>query len=37
MGGYSKLGLAAFRRAWVNLTLVWGAALLITSLVTLPM
>jgi hypothetical protein len=34
---YSKLGLAALRKAWFNLNLVWAAALLVTSLVTLLM
>jgi hypothetical protein len=34
---YSKLGLAALRKAWFNVDLIWGAALVITSLVTLLM
>jgi hypothetical protein len=34
---YSKLGLAALRKAWFNLNLVWAAALVVTSLVTLLM
>jgi len=32
---YSKLGLAVLRKAWCNLNLVWAAALVVTSLVTL--
>ena len=32
---YSKLGLAVLRKAWVNLDVVWGAALVVTSVVTL--
>src|SRR5207248_9999711 len=34
---YSKLGLAALRKAWFNLNLVWAAALVVTSLLTLLM
>jgi hypothetical protein len=34
---YSKFGLAVLRKAWVNLNLVWTAALVVTSLVTLLM
>jgi hypothetical protein len=34
---YSKLGLAALRKAWFNLNLIWAAALVATSLVTLVM
>jgi hypothetical protein len=34
---YSKLGLAILRKAWLNLNLVWGAALAVTSVVTLLM
>ena len=34
---YRKLGLAILRRAWLNLDLVWAAALVITGLVTLVM
>jgi hypothetical protein len=34
---YSKLGLAILRKAWLNLNLVWGAALVVTSVVTLLM
>jgi hypothetical protein len=34
---YSKLGLAILRKAWLNLNLVWAAALVVTSLVTLVM
>jgi hypothetical protein len=32
---YSKVGLAVLRKAWLNLNLVWAAALVVTSLVTL--
>jgi hypothetical protein len=32
---YSKLGLAVLRKAWLNLNLVWAAALVVTSVVTL--
>ena len=34
---YSKFGLAILRRAWLNLSLVWAAALVVTSVVTLLM
>jgi hypothetical protein len=34
---YRKLGLAILRKAWLNLTLVWAAALVVTGLVTLVM
>jgi hypothetical protein len=34
---YSKFGLAILRKAWFNLNLVWAAALVITSVVTLLM
>jgi hypothetical protein len=34
---YSKLGVAVLRKAWLNLNLVWAAALVVTSLVTLRM
>jgi hypothetical protein len=34
---YHKLGLALLRKAWVNLDLVWAAALVVTGLVTLLM
>ena len=34
---YSKFGLAILRKAWLNLNLVWAAALVVTSLVTLLM
>jgi hypothetical protein len=34
---YSKLGLAILRKAWFNLNLIWAAALVVTSLVTLMM
>jgi hypothetical protein len=34
---YSKIGLAILRRAWLNLDVVWAAALLVTSVVTLLM
>jgi hypothetical protein len=34
---YSKVGLAILRKAWLNLNLVWAAALVITSIVTLLM
>ena len=32
---YSKFGLAVLRKAWLNLNLVWAAALVVTSVVTL--
>jgi hypothetical protein len=32
---YSKLGLAFLRKGWINLNLVWAAALVVTSVVTL--
>ena len=32
---YSKLGLAVLRKAWLNLNLVWAAALVVTSVLTL--
>ncbi len=32
---YSKLGLAVLRKGWLNLNLVWAAALVVTSVVTL--
>jgi hypothetical protein len=32
---YRKLGLAVLRKAWLNLNLVWAAALVVTSVVTL--
>jgi hypothetical protein len=34
---YRKLGLALLRKAWLNLDLVWAAALVITGVVTLVM
>ena len=34
---YSKFGLAVLRKAWLNLNLVWAAALVVTSVVTLLM
>ena len=34
---YSKFGLAILRKAWLNLDLVWAAALVVTSVVTLLM
>jgi hypothetical protein len=34
---YSKLGLGILRKAWLNLNLVWAAALVVTSVVTLLM
>ena len=34
---YSKFGLAILRKDWINLNLVWAAALVVTSLVTLLM
>jgi hypothetical protein len=34
---YRKIGLAILRKAWLNLNLVWAAALVVTSLVTLLM
>ena len=32
---YEKVGLRVLRRAWVNLDVVWAAALVVTALVTL--
>jgi len=32
---YSKVGLAVLRKAWLNLDLVWAAALVVTSVITL--
>jgi hypothetical protein len=34
---YSKFGLAILRKAWLNLNLVWAAALVVTSVVTVLM
>jgi hypothetical protein len=34
---YSEFGLAILRKAWINLNVVWGAALVVTSVVTLMM
>ena len=34
---YSKLGVAVLRKAWINLNLLWAAALVVTSVVTLLM
>jgi hypothetical protein len=34
---YSKIGLAILRKAWLNLDLVWGATLVVASVVTLLM
>jgi len=34
---YSKFGLAILRKAWLNLNLVWAAALVVTNVVTLRM
>ena len=34
---YSKIGLTVLRKAWLNLNLVWAAALVVTGLVTLVM
>jgi hypothetical protein len=34
---YSKLGLAILRKAWLSLDLVWGATLVVASVVTLLM
>jgi hypothetical protein len=34
---YSKFGLAILRKAWLNLNLIWAAALVVTSVVTLLM
>jgi hypothetical protein len=34
---YSKFGLAILRKAWLNLNLVWAAALVVTSVLTLLM
>jgi hypothetical protein len=34
---YSKLGVAVLRKAWLNLNLLWAAALVVTSVVTLLM
>jgi hypothetical protein len=32
---YSKLGITVLRKAWLNLNVVWAAALVVTSVVTL--
>lgn len=32
---YTKLGLLVLRRAWLNLHLVWAAALVVTGIITL--
>src|SRR2546421_1911593 len=32
---YSKFGLAILRKTWINLNLIWAAALMVTSVVTL--
>lgn len=34
---YTKFGLAILRRAWLNLNLIWAAALVVTGLITLAM
>jgi hypothetical protein len=34
---YSKFGLEILRKAWLNLNLIWAAALVVTGLVTLAM
>jgi len=34
---YSKFGLVVLRKAWINLNLVWAAALVVTGVVTLLM
>jgi hypothetical protein len=34
---YSKFGLAILRKTWINLNVLWGAALVVTSVVTLMM
>ena len=34
---YSKFGLAILRKAWLNLDMVWAAALVVTSMLTLLM
>jgi hypothetical protein len=34
---YTRLGLAILRKAWINLDLVWSAALVLTGLVTVAM
>jgi hypothetical protein len=34
---YSKFGLAILRKAWINLNLLWAAALVVTSVITLLM
>ena len=34
---YSKFGLAILRKAWLNVNLVWAAALVVTSVITLLM
>ena len=34
---YSKVGLAILRKAWLNLDVVWGAALVVTGVITLVM
>jgi hypothetical protein len=31
---YSKMGLRLLRTAWINLNLIWAAALVITALIT---
>jgi hypothetical protein len=36
-GVYSKFGLAILRKAWLNVNLVWAAALVVTGVVTLLM
>jgi len=32
---YSKFGLAILRKTWINLNLIWAAALVVTSVLTL--
>jgi hypothetical protein len=34
---YRKVGLAVLRKAWLNLNVVWAAALVVSGLVTLAM
>jgi hypothetical protein len=36
-GGVRKLGVGLLRKAWINLDLVWAAALVVTSVATLAM
>ena len=34
---YEKLGVGVLRRVWVNVDLVWGAALVVTGVLTLAL